>query len=245
MQMMYQSAGGIQQEYAALATADPLIAIGRLPEFLERARDINPPGIEALAGGPNQDWTVPMLNIVGTLYPSLSREQRQQALGFCLSYLDKIEFHSSQRHVAMIDEPWLVGDIVITRPRYWCGFDWYCQWLDQDKDWSSFRSRIPQASSIFWLTMAMVWNGPASFPIRQQYYRHYPDLVDRTLDVIAGDIACHGLQDVNKGAQLDLFFPNSEEEAIQQVLVQYDSQFSERIREKMQRQNWIKLDQRY
>src|SRR3989338_7993034 len=90
---MYQQANGVANDYYQLMLENPEEAIQRLPEFIERARDINPVrAYEAMAGGPNQDWIGPLFNIVGTIYPELDRTAREQGLRQCMNFLDGLNY---------------------------------------------------------------------------------------------------------------------------------------------------------
>ena len=44
-------------------------------------------GYESIAGGPNQDWIAPLIDIIGIVYPDLPREQRKKALIYIIRFL--------------------------------------------------------------------------------------------------------------------------------------------------------------
>jgi len=90
MKKSYGLAEDIVQEYAELMLRSPSKALQKLPEFIKNSRGINRDRafIEAIAGGPNHDWTGPLLNIVGSLYPLLNRADRELGLRQCLDFLD-------------------------------------------------------------------------------------------------------------------------------------------------------------
>ena len=128
---LYTQAEDIAVAFAKEIEDDPIQAITNLPQYIRRARNVNPHAdfTEAIAGGPNHDWIAPLLNIVGVVYPELKLEPRTQALNMCFNYFDGLRYDYVQNHVALLDEPWLVGDIVINRWVYRSGYQEYIDLL--------------------------------------------------------------------------------------------------------------------
>jgi len=63
-----------------------------------------------------------LYNALGALYPQLSREQKDLALGICLNQFDVVNSHYVQiNHTPYIREPLLLADIEIARYVYWPG----------------------------------------------------------------------------------------------------------------------------
>lgn len=63
-------------------------------------------------------------NIVGVIYPRLSREQKDSAIHRLLTYLDTKRYDVVAREVTpYIREPLLLSDINIVRPLYWPGLE--------------------------------------------------------------------------------------------------------------------------
>ena len=61
--------------YHDLAKTSPTTALQRFSSALEVVRNANPNRalVEAIATGPNPDWTGPMLKIMGHIYPNLDK----------------------------------------------------------------------------------------------------------------------------------------------------------------------------
>jgi len=226
----------VANSYYQLMQKSPSIAIDKLDEFMEKVRDINPERcfVEAVAGGPNHDWTAPMLDIVGIMYPTLDRELRTKSLIKCMSFLDGLRYDYSQNHVELINEPWLVADIVISRDLYWCGYQDYIALLNKHKDWDGLRKDSTRIKSDFWLTYALVKPEYSSLDIRYNYYKTYPELVDRTLDGIAGILATRSELFLEKKGTPIL-------ESYEKYLSKIDTILHDRILSKIEENKWIKL----
>lgn len=226
---MYDEAEEIANSYYELMIENPLVAIEKLPNFIRQARNINSVLGEAYAGGPNHDWTGPMLNILGIMYPLLERDARKEGLLKCLNFLEGIRYDYSQNNVELIDEPWLVADIVINRPLYWCGYKEYIILLEKNPKWVDFSQHIDSAKSDFWLTLAITRPKYSSLEIRANFYRQFSDLIDRTEDAIAAIIFNYAQQESQK------------EEYIEENLLKYDAFLHKDIRKKIEEKKWIKL----
>jgi hypothetical protein len=231
---MYKQASEVSYDYCRLMVENPTKAIQMLPEFLERARGgIQDRRIEGMAGGPNHDWTTPMFNILGAVYPTLDRDAREVGLKHCLKFLDGINGTYSQFHVELINEPWLASDIVITRPSYFCGYIEYCNFAKKNQKWENFSKIVPR--SAFWLSMAITHPEYTSLEVRKNYYEQFPTLMDRTKDAIAAMVAAYGGRKAeNKGLKL--------EDCINERLIKHDPILHKEIRVKIEEKKWILLD---
>jgi len=231
---LYNKADDIASRFNKICLNDPVEAIERLPEFIDSTRDVNPnKGYECIAGGPNQDWIAPLMNIIGIVYPDLPREQRQKALTYCLDYLDRQNTDRAKDHVELLDEPWLVADIVINSPGCWCGYSMYVDMLNV-KTWDEFSNKIESARSSFWLALAVTRYEYSSLEIRKNFYSTSPKLLDRTLDAIAGISSDHARHyNETKGTPI--------EEYISKSLSKYDPMLHKKIRKKMSEEKWIKV----
>lgn len=232
-------ANEVANSYLQLMLENPILAIRQLPKFIEQARDINEGGargfVEAVAGGPNYDWTAPMLDIIGIVYPELDKESRKEGLLGCLGFLDRLNYFNSQNNVELINEPWLVADIIINRGLYWCGYAQYCDLLERCKKWPDFQKEIKSARSEFWLSLAVVQPECSSLEVRANYYKQFSGLIDRTQDAIAAMTFNHA-QDANKrdGTSIEGY--------IEKSLSKYDVLLHEAIRRKMKEEKWIRLN---
>ena len=233
---MYQRAGSIADEYGALMMKNPGEAIDRLPEFIDKVRDVNPVrAYEAMAGGPNHDWTGPMLNILGIVYPVLKKDAREKGLRHCMNFLDGLNYSNSQDNVALIHEPWLASDIVITRPLYWCGYEQYCRLAEQNRSWKDFSAKMESVRSAFWLAMAITHPKYTSLQVRKNFYEQFPTLTDRTKDAIAAMAAVYGGRTAEKEHRgLD--------DCIKERLAKHDPLLHDDIRVKIQERKWIMLE---
>lgn len=232
---MYQQAGVVADDYFKLMLERPEEAIRRMPEFIDRARDTNPVrAYESMAGGPNHDWTGPLLDILGIVYPTLDRKARENGLRQCMNFLDGLNYAYSQNHVELINEPWLASDIVITRPLYWCGYKQYCDLAEQNKSWKYFSEKMKSARSAFWLAMAITHPEYASLEVRKNFHEQFPTLMDRTKDALAAMAAVYGGRKSEK-EELKLA------DCIDERLAKHDPMLHDDIRAKIEEKKWILL----
>ncbi|MBU1202354.1 MAG: hypothetical protein KJ583_06555 [Nanoarchaeota archaeon] len=231
-----KNASVIIDEYYRLVLENPLEAVEKLPFFIDKVRNVNPNNsfVEAVAGGPNHDWTAPMLDTLGIIYPTLERSVREVGLIKSLSFLDELNYFNAQNNVELISEPWLVRDIIVSRPMYWCGYKQYCDLLEENKKWSEFSGHIQSAKSEFWMALAVTRPKYSSLEIRANFYKEFPDLIDRTKDAIAAIIYENAkIANEREGKLVD--------EYIDEQLLKYDSVFHNDIRKKMNEKKWIKI----
>lgn len=236
MENMYGKAGEIMHEYTSLMQRDFSEGLKQFPSFLYKVRNINNLSYEALAGGPNHDWTCPLINIVGNLYSILKEEERTRAAKIVLNYLDGINSDYAQNHVERIHEPWLVRDIVINRWLYWPGFEEYSFFLKENPTQKEFRERVDTAKSKAWFSLAVMYSkGEVTLDLRQSFYKDFPNLVDRTLDFIAARIK-HGAETFaeRKGISQDIY--------VEEHLQDYDISLHFKIKEKIAKAKWVIIE---
>ncbi len=232
---LYGQADSIASEYFELMDKNQTQAIEQLPVFMERVRDVNPVrAYESFAGGPNHDWTGPLLNILGVVYPELEKDVRERGLRKCLNFLDGLRYDYAQNQVEVINEPWLAADIVITRPLYWCGYKEYCDLATQHKSWKDFSVNMKGARSPFWLAMAVSNPEYTSLEVRHHFYQQFPQLMDRTRDAIAAMAAVYGGRKAEKKS-LDV------NECIEYYFEKFDPLLHDDIRAKIKEEKWICL----
>ena len=224
---MISNAEEVADEFFGLAMRDATAAIKQFPEWMQAARDAaNPNKVpDALVGGPCEYVTAPMLNILGIPYPYLPREARKEALIQALGFLDLQRYDLAQDNVEYISEPWLVGDITLNRPLYWCGYKEYTKWFKEIRTWERFIHADKKPKSDFWCTFTLLQPEYASLDVRENFYKHFAELVDRTLDMAGGRYFYKSKKWRKEG--LDV------EEKLQEKLSRYDPQFHDKIREKM------------
>lgn len=227
----YGRAEEILSEYLLIAVSDPNKAMNELSRFLKKVRDLNSPNV---TGGPNPEWTGPLLDVVGMLYPMLNKNTRKESLVTCLDFLDSQNFYNSQEQVSYINEPWLVSDIIINRSIYWCGYGEYADLISKHSEWEDLLNNIREIRSEFFFALALMQPEYSSLNIRANYYKKFPELKDRTEDAIAtfiADIAQLGFREDNIPI----------EETIGIELLRYDSALHDNIRSKIKEEKWVKL----
>lgn len=225
--------------FLQLVNDNPGQAVDRIPEFILRARDSAGPGShvwEAYAGGACELWTAPVLDIVGTIYPILPKDIRKRALEHSLDFLDRQNYFVAQDNVERINEPWLVGDIVLNRWIYWCGFEEYSDLLEKHQNWGEVYRKLDKIKSAFWFSMAVALKEHASDEVRENYYRFFPTLIDRTKDAIAAIAVVHAqTRFLKTGASL--------EESVEDELVGFDPTLLPDIKRRITEQKWVDLDE--
>lgn len=189
---IYGKAAENIEAYRLLIQEDPAKAIEQLPDFIDQARNANPErAYEAMAGGPNQDFVAPLINAVGPLYPALPREARLPLLRKIFNYLDSLNYFNAQDHVELIHEPWLVGDILTTRPLYSPGYKTHADFLEKNRNWQEVAAQVDKSRSKFFFSLALIQPKISSLEVRTRFYEQFPVLLDRTLDAVAGFIIEH------------------------------------------------------
>ncbi|MBS3167011.1 hypothetical protein J4403_02280 [Candidatus Woesearchaeota archaeon] len=233
----YSKANSIAQEFQTLLFENPLRAVKNLRSYIERIRDIssNRAFGESMAGGPNQDTIVPVFNVLGFVYPALDREVRKEGLRQCLNYLDGLRYDYSQNHVELIDEPWLVGDIVSNRSLYWCGYQQQTDLLKKNPIWKDFIKVMTNTQSEFWLAIAVAHPEYSSLEIRTNFYKLFPQLTDRTTDAMAAIVYNWSLNR-SKAYGIPL------EQEIQEQIKKIDRSLYSKLIKKIEEKKWIRLE---
>ncbi|MEK6964414.1 MAG: hypothetical protein AABX70_08400 [Nanoarchaeota archaeon] len=234
----FEHSGAVAEEFSCLARDNPEQAVDQLGSFIARARDHGPDSAfgEAVGGGPCEYDTAPFLDIIGELYPILEKPVRVKAFKKALSFLDGLNYFNSQNNVELINEPWLVGDILVNRMLYWPGYQLYVELLAKCPTWNDLVPHIGKVCSDFFLTTAVMGPKYASLDVRHGYYEHRADILDRTLDATAARILV-GSHMLHKKEGVDI------EGHVRERLVKYDPLLHSRIREKMQEKPGILLEE--
>ena len=234
---LYAKAKLVIEEFNSFMENDPVSGIKMLPEFVEKIRNVNPePGYESLAGGPNTDWTGPILNILGAYYPTLDRTVRKQGLILAMDFLDRLSYDQSQDHVELVHEPWLAGDIILTRPLYYPGYSECIDLLKECSKWPEFVKNSHKIRSAFFMALAITRPEYSSLEIRTKFYKTHPELVDRTLDFIAA-LSFYKSRKFMEEEKIP------EEAAVTKSLLHYDPLLHDNIQKKVKDHNWIRLSE--
>lgn len=235
----YEKAGENADSFRQLLLDNPGEGIAQFPTFLRKARDINPNAafVEAVAGGPNHDWTAPIIDSVGIIYPELSVENRTRSLQMIMSYLDSLRYDYSQNHVERLNEPWLVGDITInsTNMFYWPGITQYSELLSQYATWEELHPHLHEVRSAFFMAFTVSKRKYTNNHIRQNFYHTFPSLTDRTQDAIAAIIYV-------RAQNAFLLEGTPIQEYVESKLFGYDPAIAPLIMRKIDERKWIDLD---
>jgi len=222
--------------YHDLAKTSPTTALQRFSSALEVVRNANPNRalVEAIATGPNPDWTGPMLKIMGHIYPNLDKDTRKIALVKSLNFLDSLRCGVAQENVAHVTEPWLVADIIINRWIYNPGYVQAAELLKKYGAWTELYPHL-ESTSPFWICFAMILKDRASNEVRDRFFQLFPKLADRTLDAAAGFTETYAKMDHKKqGVPLDV--------AREHNLQDYCWEIHDQIRKKISEEKWIALE---
>lgn len=232
---MQDKATSIIDEYTLLMKKDQIEAVKRLPEFVSKSRHINNIAYEGMAGGPNQDWIAPMFNVLGSVYQDLNKDARKMGLQHIMNFLDHLRYDYSQNHVELIDDPWLVGDIVGNRGLYWPGVESYFTLFEKHKTWDELSVNLKYVKSQFFFAFAVTRPKHSSLDIRTNFYKKFPELVDKTADGIIARIAL-GTKQMKKHKDLDV------EKYVEECIVGYDPLLHDKLRIKYKEEKWVDLD---
>ncbi len=234
----YQVAGDNAAEFGELINRNPNEAVNKIPEFIQKAIHSCGPDssyVNAVAGGFNPDFTAPLFDLVGQIYPDLPKNTRAKALRSILDSIGTQTYPVAQLSVETINEPWLVGDIVANEPFYRPGFKEYSDLLQQHQSWVQIYPRLDKIRSAFWMSLAVIYEGSTSPEVRDNYYRFFPTLIDRTQDALAAYTMVYAQNNfLTKGVPL--------EEGVEKRLRKYDPKLRPSIRTKIVEQKWVDLD---
>lgn len=232
---MYEQASEIYGEYLHLMQQNQIEAVKRLLEFVGKSRRINNLAYEGWAGGPNQDWIAPLFNVLGAVYPDLSKEARRMGLERIMNYLDGLRYDYSQNHVELIDDSWLFADIVGNRPLYFPGVESYANLFEKHKTWAELSANLKYIKSPFLFSLTITLPEYTSLDIRTNFYKRFPDSVDRTADGIVARIALIGIQHKKlEGEKLC--------EYVEIHFKDYDPLIHDKLRAKFKEEKWVALD---
>lgn len=242
---------GVRERYhdtfQELANSDPEKAIQEFSKFLESALSLGNNFFKGyMCGGPAPEASVPLLNTIGSFYPSLKRDLRKIALKKSLNFLDGLNYLNSQNNVECIHEPWLVGDIIINRWLYWSGFQEYVDKLKNKVIWEDLKGElireegdkeILDVKSNFWFAYTLTTKKYGKEEIRDKFAEFFPEIMDRTLDTVAADIAYKAAYfSINKNQDGKLV---PYREGIEKRLNRYAKKYKSKLISKINEKKWI------
>ncbi len=106
--------------------------------------------VEAIAGGPHEAVPAAVYNVVGKVYPRLTKEQKYAALEKIIGIMDGFNSEDVQTsHTSNIHEPLLLSDIVIARWIYWPGLYEGKQLIKKYGEYSRFEKEMMDESGLF------------------------------------------------------------------------------------------------
>ncbi|MDD5251982.1 MAG: hypothetical protein PHT12_05100 [Patescibacteria group bacterium] len=235
MRGMYGQAGDVIAEFAALAETDLPAAIGQLPDFIARIRRLNQCP-EAMCGGPNPDWVMPIVNAIGDSYAGLDAATREAFLRHCLRLFDGLNCIYVRLHVVRMLDALLVADITMNRPNYWPGLERECELLKRCPTSELLAQESTECLTTFWMALAVIWGDAATLPVRRWYYQHYGESVTRALDYAASVVVLSG-ERRSSGGEGDF------ETCVQGSLDRnFDPAWHVQIWERVRANPWIRLD---
>lgn len=222
-------------EYAKLMRIDKNQAIEIIDEYLARIRGSPKKRVyEAYGGGPDHRQLAPVLAIVGEVYPFLEKPTRTIALRKCITYLDTMRSDYATNHVSSITEPWLIGDIHLNRWVYLPSFESCATALKENKNYSQLAIQFPNLNLAF-LAYVILLQEYSSGEVRKEFYKRFPELIDRTLDFAAVRVNNYAKEkELREGISL-------EDTIGSQLTSCFHWTTHERIRKKIREEKWIKL----
>ena len=187
---IYGRAGKIINEYAELMEKNPERALANLNQYLDKVRRVNPNRafIESIAGGPNQDWIGPILDIAASNYEQGNMETRELILRSHFDFLDNLNYTYAQNHVETLSNPYVVRDIIISNVLYWPGYAYPKQVLHKPgmiwRDYKGFM--LTDLASPVLASLAILRADYPSREIKDNFYAETPDLLDGAISLAAG-----------------------------------------------------------
>lgn len=232
------------EPFIELSENDPERAVDEFPSVLKNVLELSDGFFKgSMAGGPDSEATGPILNTIGAIYSKLPKTVREKALTQSLYFLDRLDYFNSQNNVELIDEPWLVGDIVINRPLYWCGYKEYVKRLERVTTIDDFKREFVRkrgyvdyidVKSMFWLTYTFSRKEYNPDAPRMFFSELFPDIIDRTQDAIAALIVYHSKVDEKNEHTPYLT-------GVENHMKKYVEEWQYPIREKIEDAKWIWL----
>lgn len=237
---MYAAAADVAQEYFELMEKDTATALGQLGLYLAKVRKVTAPEgmsvsyLDAISGGPNQDYTAPIINIAASHYAEAPKETRLEVLSTQLAFLDRMNNIYAARHVGYVQDPTLLGDIINNRSLYWPFLDEELDFLESQPNEQQFREFADKCRSVGLLGYAIVATDSASLPIRHAFRENSPQLLDGVLDMAAGRVFHRGAQAAHED---NTSIIDEIEKRLQGGT--FDPQYHEVIRQKIADANWV------
>lgn len=119
------------EKFGALVRCEPDIGIGQLAatfRFMENQYFKGDDFIKNLAGGAPEGITWGLYNAIGSVYPTLNRRQKDNAISQTLAIMDATAYTAVNGfegvgHTTGIREPLYLGEIASVRRMYWPGLD--------------------------------------------------------------------------------------------------------------------------
>lgn len=115
------------RELEELLSKNPTVGVTKIAETYKAAVKDHYHGDTAYLsslGGPCEGSVCKVYDVVGVVYPDLTREQKDEALRQLLDVWGHLKHNEVQfTHTAFIDEPLLSADIYIAGRDYWPGID--------------------------------------------------------------------------------------------------------------------------
>lgn len=237
---MYAAADDVAQEYYELMERDATAALGQIGLYLAKAREATTPEdmsssyIDAISGGPNQDYTAPIINIAASHYPEASKETRLEVLNAQLRFLDRMNNIYAARHVGYVQDPTLLGDIINNRSLYWPFLDAELDFLESQPNERQFYEFTDKCRSIGLLGYAIVATDSASLPIRRLFQESSPELLSGVLNMAAGRIFHRSAMAAHEDG---ISIVDEIEKRLEKGT--FDPQYHERIRQNIANANWV------
>jgi hypothetical protein len=237
---MNDAANDVAQEYYELMERDTITALGQLGLYLARVRKATTPEgmsssyIDAISGGPNQNYTAPIIDIAASHYAEVSKETRLEVLNTQLAFLDRMNNIYAARHVGYVQDPTLLADIINNRRLYWPFLDVELDFLESQPNERQFYEFTDKCRSIGLLGYAIIATDSASLPIRRLFREGSPQLLDGVLNMAAGRVFHRAAQATHEDGTAIV---DEIEKRLQQGT--FDLQYHDVIRQKIADANWV------
>ncbi len=245
------------EPFLELSQQNPVEAVKQFPDFLKRVLSARNGFFSWMGcGGPDPYATAPLLNVIGNIYPRLTRPVKKAALKRAIDFLDGLNYFNSQNNVGLIQEPWLIRDILINRSLYWCGFKEYTSRLEGVQTWWDFeqeffreqeedeaeKALVLKIESFAWLAYSLfrIDAGYDLPEIRQTFAESFPEIVDRTKDFAAALAADHAaLEEVDPKKKIPY-----QTGVKNRLRKHYPADWQEDLERKVGEKKWIWLPER-
>ncbi len=122
--------------------------ISRADKIIEAVRNIEVERVQGIG-----DDFIPntrLYNALGTIYPYLTREKKDQAVRAYLNQFDKVNyFYTQLNHTSKIKEPLALADILAVRWAYFPGLDDEISKISKTPDYPHFESKFMTKEGLF------------------------------------------------------------------------------------------------